>query len=526
MSWGNITVGGDTNPELAGLNRDTDKVQEITKDEITGSLDSSVTVDNRIFSESGRKEISDQHEHFTDNVVMAGAGAIGTVEGAAKFVGDAVGLGEKEYDKNGNEVETNAIDKWKANQSGMATGIRRGGTEDAQKIIKDMSEGFVSPEDLQKLAAMTADGSINLVYSNNQENVVFLDAAGNVIGVVARDGFNDLANNQGYVNLANGAGTDAYTFLRTDAEERAHNYVGSSETAASAAANNEMSYYNAVAGLTGGYTVAPGQYGAGMGTNAQSQYNQQYNGPTNNLLQNNNIQASMVPEANKADLVSELMAGIGAGYSYVTDEDKTKSYSEYRSQALDGTTWGAATNFADAVESIPVKLVIGAADTLEYVGGGFATHGEYGAVSREISEWTKDIPVGASDAIGIVPFLGKTLKINKLTKIEQLKQINQSIPGAAHSVNAQKALNSKLSGLEKAQTTAAKIRELPDGRIRYYGAEVPAKNPGKTKGASFVTEYDPATGNVNRVHPKSINGQEVKSTHYPLTGKELEELNK
>lgn len=291
---GNITVGGDTNPELAGLNRDTDKVQEITKDEITGSLDSNVTVDNRVFSESGRKEISDQHEHFTDNVVMAGAGAIGTVEGAAKFVGDAVGLGEKEYDKYGNEVETNAIDKWKANQSGMATGIRRGGTEYAQKIIKDMSEGFVSPEDLQKLAAMTADGSVNLVYSNNQENVVFLDKDGNILGAVARNGFNDLTNKQGYVNLANGAGTDAYTFLHTDAEERAHNYVGSSETAASAAANNEMSYYNTVAGLTGGYTVAPGQYGAGLGTNAQSQYNQQYNGQTNTLLQGNSISANNV----------------------------------------------------------------------------------------------------------------------------------------------------------------------------------------------------------------------------------------
>jgi len=33
-------------------------------------------------------------------------------------------------------------------------------------------------------------------------------------------------------------------------------------------------------------------------------------------------------------------------------------------------------------------------------------------------------------------------------------------------------------------------------------------------GASFVTEYDPATGNVNRVHPKSINGQEVDAQHY------------
>lgn len=74
LSWGNITVGGDTNPDLAGLNRDTDKVQEITKDEITGALDSSVTVDNRIFSESGRDQIAKQHEDFVDNVEQIGDG--------------------------------------------------------------------------------------------------------------------------------------------------------------------------------------------------------------------------------------------------------------------------------------------------------------------------------------------------------------------------------------------------------------------------------------------------------------------
>ncbi|MCQ2599535.1 MAG: hypothetical protein MJ187_04145, partial [Alphaproteobacteria bacterium] len=71
---GNITVGGDTNPELAGLNRDTDKVQEITKDEITGALDSSVTVDNRVFTEEGRKQIAKQHEDFVDNAKQIGDG--------------------------------------------------------------------------------------------------------------------------------------------------------------------------------------------------------------------------------------------------------------------------------------------------------------------------------------------------------------------------------------------------------------------------------------------------------------------
>lgn len=71
---GNITVGGDTNPELAGLNRDTDKVQEITKDQVTGALDASVTVDNRVFSESGREQIAKQHEDFVDNVEQIGDG--------------------------------------------------------------------------------------------------------------------------------------------------------------------------------------------------------------------------------------------------------------------------------------------------------------------------------------------------------------------------------------------------------------------------------------------------------------------
>lgn len=57
---------------------------------------------------------------------------------------------------------------------------------------------------------------------------------------------------------------------------------------------------------------------------------------------------------------------------------------------------------------------------------------------------------------------------------------------------------------------------------------------GATRGASFVTEFDPKTGNtrqwmesydhsgsVIRVHPKSINGQPVDAQHYLPTGAEL-----
>ncbi|RCK54288.1 hypothetical protein TH25_03030 [Thalassospira profundimaris] len=104
----------------------------------------------------------------------------------------------------------------------------------------------------------------------------------------------------------------------------------------------------------------------------------------------------------------------------------------------------------------------------------------------------------------------------------------------ANNVNAGVALRQKLSALQGAQTKAARVRQLPDGRIRYYEAERAARNPGATRGASYVTEYNPKNGNVrswneaydqagnvNRVRPKMINGQNVKSLHYPPTAKEL-----
>ncbi|HRH77659.1 MAG TPA: RHS repeat-associated core domain-containing protein, partial [Cellvibrionaceae bacterium] len=104
----------------------------------------------------------------------------------------------------------------------------------------------------------------------------------------------------------------------------------------------------------------------------------------------------------------------------------------------------------------------------------------------------------------------------------------------AESVNAQSALRAKLSGLEKAQQNAASTRQLSDGRVRYYSKEVPARTEGPTRGASFVTEHNPKSGTVrqwmesydqagavNRVHPKSINGQTVESQHFPPTAREL-----
>ncbi len=112
------------------------------------------------------------------------------------------------------------------------------------------------------------------------------------------------------------------------------------------------------------------------------------------------------------------------------------------------------------------------------------------------------------------------------------QKYNQDPP--ASSVNAQAALNKKLRALENAQKISAKTVHLPDGRIRYHTAESLSNTPGPTRGSAYVTEWDPKTGDVrswqecynqsgevNRVHPKMINGQDVEAQHYPPTGKEL-----
>lgn len=93
----------------------------------------------------------------------------------------------------------------------------------------------------------------------------------------------------------------------------------------------------------------------------------------------------------------------------------------------------------------------------------------------------------------------------------------------ASSPNASNALNRGLRAIERAQEEAVRTRTLPDGRIRYYNREVPARTPGLTRGRSHVTEYNPQTGRVRtweenyshsgdviRVHPKMIDGLTVE----------------
>ncbi|MBI5622249.1 MAG: hypothetical protein HY924_00575 [Elusimicrobia bacterium] len=110
----------------------------------------------------------------------------------------------------------------------------------------------------------------------------------------------------------------------------------------------------------------------------------------------------------------------------------------------------------------------------------------------------------------------------------------EETPGGPSRAASGDKLRRKLDAVEGAEKTAARKRMLPDGRVRYYSQEKPARKPGPTRGTARVTEYDPTTGRVRvwmesydhsgkviRTHPKMVNGEVVDLTHYPPTGAEL-----
>ena len=161
----------------------------------------------------------------------------------------------------------------------------------------------------------------------------------------------------------------------------------------------------------------------------------------------------------------------------------------------------------------------------------FSVHakGGKGGITPQFNVVAKTFGISKPQAIKS-PVVGIGPK-SPLTKPVSL--VKKVAPVTAQSVNGKVALQRKLSGLSSAENRAAKARTLADGRVRYYTKETPARRKGKTRGASFVTEHSPRTGRVRqwmesygqkgqvlRVHPKSLNGQQLKSTHFPPTARE------
>ena len=207
-----------------------------------------------------------------------------------------------------------------------------------------------------------------------------------------------------------------------------------------------------------------------------------------------------------------LAAGVGTGSLYYAADGYNQAFGDY--QHTEGAS--VIQSFNQPTSSFESELGTKAAYE---AAGAAAIYGGGKLVGKLASTKVGQQVLGkAGDAVGSV--------VNRVAGKGGV---------AVKSVNAQKALRNKLRVLESAQKNAVKTKVLDDGRIRYYSSEKIAKKIGNTRGASRVTEYNPKTGRVrswhenymqngkvNRVHPKDIDGQRVKSLHYPLTQKELE----
>lgn len=83
------TMGQGTVTDVTdSTNRDVNATQEITRDQVTGMLDGSVTVDHRLLTESGRAEIAGEQKELAENikdVVNASREIIGTAQNKIAF---------------------------------------------------------------------------------------------------------------------------------------------------------------------------------------------------------------------------------------------------------------------------------------------------------------------------------------------------------------------------------------------------------------------------------------------------------
>lgn len=140
----------DKNSDLAGLNRDVENVQEVTRDDITGGLDAELTVDHRFINKEGRKDIVEDFKTLPNNLQNY-------VDGVAQTGGQVVVLSKAAYEKLRAELRVrvhNLPHEYQALGQGMEAAfddyLRAGGDPEAYKT-------FLESESFRQAAAILSD---------------------------------------------------------------------------------------------------------------------------------------------------------------------------------------------------------------------------------------------------------------------------------------------------------------------------------------------------------------------------------
>lgn len=308
VGLGNITVGGDSNSDLTGLNRDTNKAQEITRDMTTGVLDGSVTVDNRIFSSNGLADIANQHEKLGENTAKAALGASGTIVNTGRTVIDTITTGET------GEIGQN----WKSGQTKIVDIVNVG--TGGRDILNNLSNG----QDINAIES-AVNGELKIYY-DEKDRAGFYD-------INAR---NDSDINGVYLNAADGTVKDTDKFMNVWGHESAHEYTDSEKVASSVGDfTNSMWDWSNTLNFTNTNTTG------GMTSDnwAQQQMQKQSSGLK---LINNSYQAASVKTSERANIfgVDDVAAGIAiAAIALTAKEVSTNAYNsaeDYTKDRLGG----------------------------------------------------------------------------------------------------------------------------------------------------------------------------------------------
>ncbi len=172
---GEIIVGGVSNPELDGLNRDTTKAQEITKDITTGTLDATASIDNRVFTSEGRAEIAREHEGLGENLSQIGNGLRNniitkTIENTR--TGDK-SLSENFYDYVEQDRQMTELKENRKDLMLALNGMTNFDSEEAKNILQQIADLTAGENGFSgKLQLANVDGNIiGFAYQSNDGEV-------------------------------------------------------------------------------------------------------------------------------------------------------------------------------------------------------------------------------------------------------------------------------------------------------------------------------------------------------------------
>lgn len=193
---------------LSGLNRDLSRSATITKDIQTNALDSSLSIDNRIFGRNGRERIASDIKNFKKNTLVSGYGATNTLYNAISTPFQVLS------NKDISLKDTPTL--WKLKQSQQSTALTRSQDDFAKDTLDNLSGGK-DTLDIQYALALgisSVEKPSKIYYNPNDEALGFHSTS-------------QATYNQNYLNAASGIITDTNATIFTDAHERAHTYTHS-----------------------------------------------------------------------------------------------------------------------------------------------------------------------------------------------------------------------------------------------------------------------------------------------------------